>query len=105
MRSVIYEDSQGKRYEIPANTPFKKGDDWKIVDVIIGPEEQALGETFSRLAQLFGTSVDVIITKTAEALKIEKCPACQLRSQILKRMGELGWIETMRRLRATFNVK
>jgi hypothetical protein len=102
MGYVIYQDSKGEKFKIPENVPFRKGADWVEVETQQTVEEKQLEDSISKIAQVVGISIDETVTRLGKALGIQKCPTCQLRSQILRRMGELGWIETLRRLKATF---
>lgn len=102
MSIVVYKDSKGNLHEVVSGVPFKMQPDWVEVEVKASSEDRAFDDTLTKIAKAVGLSLDETITRLTKALGIKKCPACQLRSQILKEMGKLGWIETLRRLKATF---
>lgn len=101
MEIVVYKDAKGNIHEIPTGTPFKKGADWVQIETKPGVMNE-MDDSISKIAKSVGLSVDEVLTRLTKAFGIKQCPRCQLRSQILKEMGKLGWIESLRRLHATF---
>lgn len=101
MAFIRFRDSKGIIHSIPEGEPYKRLPDWEELppnyDV-----EQTFDDSIGKIAKFVGISADEAITRLTKVLNIPKCAACQKRSLILREMGKLGWIETAKRLRATF---
>ena len=101
MAYIRFKDSKGVIHSVPEGEPYKRGPDWVEIDPSYD-DEQVFNDSVGKLAKFVGITADEAITRLAKVLNIPKCPNCQKRSLILREMGRIGWIETARRLKATF---
>jgi hypothetical protein len=101
MAYIRFKDSKGNIHVVPEGEPYKRLPDWEELPPSFD-DEQVFNDSVGKLAKYVGISVDEAITRLTKALNIPKCAACQKRSMILQEMGKIGWIETAKRLRATF---
>jgi len=101
MACIILKSALGER-KIPENTPYRllvgealAGVDWDCGEVLQVDVEAELKKA--------GLQLGDAIAWVTKKVGIKQCAPCKARQEILNHVSELGWTETIKQIRGTFN--